>query len=345
MKTKQLFFSSVLLVAFYFSAKAQVTQATNTVSSTSYVGTSNNFDVIFKRQAVSSGLISTNKTSFGLNSLATDYSLSIGAGSGQFSIGTGYNTYIGYIAGRGTSINLQNSGFNNTFIGYGAGSKNSTGHDNIAIGRAAGNSQTTGNNNIFIGNNSGCEDEGILSGSIFIGAYAGFTQCTSNTLVIDNTENDNPLILGDFALNQLKFNAKVGIGYNFGNYPTTAGSVDVSGYNLFVKGGILTEEVRVILQTDWADYVFAKDYKLPTLSEVEHFIHTNGHLPNVPSAQKIKEDGIELGEMAKIQQEKIEELTLYIIQLNKDNAKTIEENQLLKNRLDKLENLVLKLNK
>jgi len=178
-----------------------------------------------------------------------------------------------------------------------------------------------GHDNIFIGNSAGCEDDGTISGSIFIGSYSGFALCTSNTLVIDQGENSNPLIWGDFAADQLKFNGKVAIGGNtttaFGNYPTTAGSVSVSAYNLFVKGGILTEEIRVSLKTTWADYVFNKNYNLKPLSEVEKFIDENGHLPNIPSAAQVKEDGIELGEMSKIQQEKIEELTLYIIAQNK----------------------------
>ncbi len=336
MKTQKLYFLTIFALFLISDLKAQVTQALNGISSTSYVGTSNDFDVVFKRQAVNAGLLSFNKTSFGLNSLAMPNGVSLGNGAGQFSSGIGGNTYLGNYAGRGESINVQNSGRYNTFIGSGAAEFNTTGSFNIAIGLGAGKAQSSGNNNIFIGNSSGCEDEGSLSGSIFIGSYAGFTQCTSNTLVIDNEENDKPLILGDFALNQLKFNAKVGIGYNFGNYPTTAGAVDVSGYNLFVKGGILTEEVRVSLQSTWADYVFSKDYKLPSLSDLEDFIETNGHLPNVPSAQKVKEDGIELGEMAKIQQEKIEELTLYIIEQNKINEKQSKEIQELKGLVETL---------
>lgn len=353
MKTKRLFFSSVLFAVFCFNVNAQSTQSTNAIASTSYLGTSNNFDVIFKRQAISSGLITTNKTSFGLNSLAMPNSVSFGVGAGQFSSGTGFNTYIGQNAGKGQSATVLNSGLSNTFLGNNSGMTNTTGSNNIflgahsgginttgsyniAIGIDAGKSQESGNNNIFIGNNSGCEDEGVLSGSIFIGSYAGFTLCTSNTLVIDNEENDYPLIHGDFALNRLKFNSKVGIGYNFGNFPTTAASIDVSGYNLFVKGGILTDEVRISQIATWADYVFAKDYKLLTLLELEDFIARNGHLPNVPSAQQVEEEGIALGEMANLQQEKIEELTLYIIQQNKINEEQNKEIQELKELVEKL---------
>ena len=130
---------------------------------------------------------------------------------------------------------------------------------------------------------------------------------------------DRKFVVKGNALTQ----GKVAIGGSdvvpFGNFPTTSGAVNnVANYNLFVKGGILTEEVRVSLATTWADYVFSKDYKMPTLPELEKKIQEKGHLPNMPSAQEVKENGIELGEMAKMQQEKIEELTLYIIQINKE---------------------------
>ena len=87
-------------------------------------------------------------------------------------------------------------------------------------------------------------------------------------------------------------------------------------YRLSVKGKIRAEEIKVY--NTWADYVFANNYKLPKLKEVESYIKANGHLQNVPSAKDIQEKGLELGEMAKIQQEKIEELTLYLIQQSKE---------------------------
>jgi hypothetical protein len=102
--------------------------------------------------------------------------------------------------------------------------------------------------------------------------------------------------------------ANIGIG--------TSNFVDgADTYRLSVKGKIRAEEIKVY--NTWADYVFKKEYKLTTLNEVEKFIIQNGHLPNVPSAEEVTEKGLELGEMAKIQQEKIEELTLYIIAQNK----------------------------
>ena len=87
-------------------------------------------------------------------------------------------------------------------------------------------------------------------------------------------------------------------------------------YRLSVKGKVRAEEVKVY--NTWADYVFSPAYELPSLKQVENYIAQNGHLQNVPSAKEITEKGLELGEMAKIQQEKIEELTLYLIQQNKE---------------------------
>jgi hypothetical protein len=119
-------------------------------------------------------------------------------------------------------------------------------------------------------------------------------------------------------------------------FPTTAGSINVSAYKLFVKGGILTEEIRVALASTWADYVFKKDYKLPSLQAVEKHIQEKGHLINVPSADEVATSGINLGEMSKIQQEKIEELTLYIIAQNKINEKQAKEIAELKAMVKKI---------
>ncbi|MCC9073650.1 hypothetical protein LNQ49_18890 [Flavobacterium sp. F-65] len=102
-------------------------------------------------------------------------------------------------------------------------------------------------------------------------------------------------------------------------------------YRLSVKGKIRAEEIKVY--STWADYVFDKEYKLPNLKEVENYIVENGHLPNVPSAKEITEKGLELGEMAKIQQEKIEELTLYLIKQNKEIEQQNKDIQELKDQV------------
>ena len=95
------------------------------------------------------------------------------------------------------------------------------------------------------------------------------------------------------------------------------GTSQTHGYKLAVAGDIISEEVQVQLQTDWPDYVFEADYELTTLEETEAFIETEGHLPNIPSAQEVAEAGIALGEMNALLLEKIEELTLHLIEQNK----------------------------
>ncbi|UTW63139.1 hypothetical protein KFE98_02995 [bacterium SCSIO 12741] len=112
-------------------------------------------------------------------------------------------------------------------------------------------------------------------------------------------------------------NTKVGIG-------TT--KMASGPYQLFVAGGIRTEEVKVDLASTWPDYVFDTDYDLKDLSEVKDFIQENHHLPNVPSAEEM-EEGIELGEMVRLQMEKIEELTIYMIQLQEEIQELKKEKQ------------------
>lgn len=83
---------------------------------------------------------------------------------------------------------------------------------------------------------------------------------------------------------------------------------------LEVNGTIRSKEVLVEV-ANWSDFVFDKDYDLRTLKEVESYIKENGHLPDVPSAEEVKAYGVEVGEMNAILLQKIEELTLYIIEL------------------------------
>ena len=86
-------------------------------------------------------------------------------------------------------------------------------------------------------------------------------------------------------------------------------------YALAVKGGILTSEVYVKEVDEWHDYVFDKDYNLMNLSDLEKYIDKNGHLPDLPSESEVKQSGYNVVDMEGILLKKIEELTLYIIQL------------------------------
>ncbi|MDX1477273.1 MAG: hypothetical protein R3301_06175 [Saprospiraceae bacterium] len=94
-----------------------------------------------------------------------------------------------------------------------------------------------------------------------------------------------------------------------------------SGYTLNVDGKIIAEELKVQDSGGWPDFVFAEDYPLMDLDNVEQWIKDNGHLPGVPSAEAIAETGIMIGDMQKLLMQKIEELTLYILQLKEQNAR------------------------
>ena len=90
-----------------------------------------------------------------------------------------------------------------------------------------------------------------------------------------------------------------------------------SNYDLYVEGGIRATTVKVDAYSNWPDYVFETNYDLMSLKLTEKYILANKHLPGVPSAKEIKEDGIELAEMNAILLQKIEELTLHLIELQK----------------------------
>lgn len=105
-----------------------------------------------------------------------------------------------------------------------------------------------------------------------------------------------------------------------------------TGYKMAIDGNLITEEVKVQLSGDWADYVFAKDYDLPTLEEVEKHIQEKGHLINIPSAAEVEAHGIELGEMNKLLLEKIEELTLYLLDFKRQLQSQKKEIDKLKSK-------------
>ena len=105
------------------------------------------------------------------------------------------------------------------------------------------------------------------------------------------------------------------------------GTTSTGSHKLAVEGTIGAREIKVEA-TGWSDFVFEKDYKLKSLEEVETHITEKGHLPEVPSEAEVRENGINLGEMDAKLLQKIEELTLYLIEQNKEiqalKAKNVE---------------------
>jgi len=87
-------------------------------------------------------------------------------------------------------------------------------------------------------------------------------------------------------------------------------------FKLSVNGKIRAKEI--IVETGWSDFVFEENYYLRSIDEVETYITENGHLPDVPSADEVEENGINVGEMNALLLQKIEELTLYLIKQDKE---------------------------
>ena len=113
------------------------------------------------------------------------------------------------------------------------------------------------------------------------------------------------------------------------------GTTDTKGYKLAVAGEMIAERVVVKLQTAWPDFVFKKSFSLRPLSEVEIFINQNSHLPEVPSAADVADKGIDVGAMNAKLLQKVEELTLYLIEMKKENEKQTQEIEKLKLRINR----------
>ncbi len=136
-----------------------------------------------------------------------------------------------------------------------------------------------------------------------------------------NTNNENDLYYKD---------GNVGIG-----------TINTYGYRLAVDGKILTDEVMVKDPVDWFDGVFEPDYNLMTINELEMFINSHGHLPDVPSEETVMENGYGLADMNGILLKKVEELTLYIIEIKKAMD---EQNKVIELQQDELVKINANLN-
>jgi hypothetical protein len=243
----------------------------------------------------------------GLNNVSSGgYNIALGAyssmgntiGSNNIAIGTyslfyntgSYNIATGYYALRGNTTGAYNIG-----IGYNALYGNTDGTYNVGLGYNAGRyiSQTNvanklATNSIFIGRDSKAQLDGQTN-QIVIGYNA--VGNGSNTVTIGGDEITKTILKG-----------YVGIGTNSPDHLLT------------VKGVIHAEGVLVDLQVPFPDYVFNENYVLKPLSEVENFISLNKHLPDIPSANDIKKNGLNIGEIQTKLLQKIEELTLYVIE-------------------------------
>ncbi len=200
--------------------------------------------------------------------------------------------------------------------------------------RLGGNTDVVGN---IVATGSGSFSGGITVGNSFSVLANGDVSANSITLGTGMSASSSGILQvgNDIAVGLIHISSVYGIfcgngfqlttngimtlngGLNVGGNIVTNGSLRVgSGFYCDAQGNAKVKELRVTL-TDWPDFVFGEDYRLAPLTEVEEYISENGHLPQMPSAAEVEADGADLGEMNKLLLQKVEELTLYIIDLQK----------------------------
>ena len=173
------------------------------------------------------------------------------------------------------------------------------------------------------------------------GKHLQITTSDKSTLYIDNESSNSKQ---NNIIASVGQNGNTGLSFAASNFNFKDGNVNIA-QGLDVKGKITCyEEIEVtdimaknikakdisVEMDHAADYVFADDYNLKSLNELENYVKTNRHLPGMPSAQEMSENGMSLSEMSNKLLEKVEELTLHLIRLEK-------ENQRLKQRIEDLE--------
>jgi hypothetical protein len=174
--------------------------------------------------------------------------------------------------------------------------------------------------NSYLGFDAGTDRFGLVKkygffGQLAYGSTATFTisQSSGSTIAASNTFT--PRLTIDNSGN-------VGIG-----------TTNTQGYNFAVNGTAIATSMTVKAYNSWPDYVFKPSYTLPPLTEVKTYIDQNHHLPEIPTEQQIEKDGLNLGEMNKVLVKKVEELTLYLIEKDKQIQ---SQNALLKSQQELL---------
>ena len=115
------------------------------------------------------------------------------------------------------------------------------------------------------------------------------------------------------------------------------GTQDPGPFQLTVNGEIRSKEITVD-PTSWPDYVFSKDHKIPSLDSVRQFIDLNGHLPGVPDASQVLAGGVSIGKFQTVLLEKVEEVFIHLIRMEKENEALRSDNDALRKQISEMQN-------
>jgi len=252
--------------------------------------------------------------------------------NGQVGIGTTSPTSILSINASNPTLQLKNSGVDKGFV--------QVVNDDIKIGTNIGNEtgkfviRTDGTDRFTLNSDGNATLGGTGGGGLLTteGVYPGIVMKTSGiTRLSVVAPGGNPEITGSgTGILRIRNNNDGIYMYGNGKISIGGGGAVATGYVVSVEGKLIATEVTSLPFGSWPDYVFADEYKLRPLSEVKKFIEQNKHLPNIPSAAEIEKNGVQLGDMSKRLVEKVEELTLYILQQQEQIdalKKKVEEKQ------------------
>lgn len=196
--------------------------------------------------------------------------------------------------------------------------------DNIRIGTNASNDYGD-----FVVRTNGADRMKVdENGDIYLNSSSPFMSWQRNGEskgFIGVYENGDDFIIKRTTAGTGKVKITNGISSTKGIHISTNGNTNIGTglnppvYKLSVEGQVLATNFTALDVQNWPDYVFADDYEMKSIEEVKQFISDNHHLPNIPDAKEIETNGIELVQMSRNLMEKVEELTLYVIQLNDQN--------------------------
>ena len=220
------------------------------------------------------------------------YGLSTGTGTTNYgmianSSGAATTNYGIYATATGATTNWAGYFLQNCYLGGAVGVGTTTLTDSKFIVQQTGTSLATAK---FLNNSKGANVSWVHFG-------------TTGDWYIRSAANTGKVILQD---------------QNAGATVCIGGTTAATGYKLSVKGKIMCEELKVLLSGTWPDYVFENNYDLMPLTDLENYIEKENHLPGIPSAKEMEDEGgLSVGEMQTILVKKLEEANLYILQLNK----------------------------